>query len=156
MPTHGHRDSWCATQAWREHELVGHITAALRDMVRAPRYAAGSLRRRSRVLFGLQALQRHLERLLRMEEAGGYLHAMAADKPNLSHRIDRLQDDHQSLRRRVKELVPAVHQLKETEPQQLDEVCSEIDSLLHDVEKHDHAEIKLLQDLMLEEEGGEG
>lgn len=156
MPKYGHRDTWCVSQVWHEHELVGHITAALRDMVRAPRNAVGSLRRRSRVLFGLRALQRHLERLLSMEESEGYLHAVAVDKPNLSHRIDRLQNDHQALRRRVEELVPAVDRLEETQHQQLDAVCSQIDSLLHEVERHDHAEIKLLQDLMLDDEGGEG
>jgi hypothetical protein len=52
--------------------------------------------------------------------------------------------------------VPQLDALTEWEEARFAEICTEIRELLDEVDRHDEAEIELLQESMLMDEGGEG
>jgi len=110
----------------------------------------------SSVQFTLKSFQRHLERLMDIEEQDGYLMMVAETKPHLAVRVERLEHDHQEFRRRIENLLPEVESLNEYESDAFDSKCEEIYTLLANVDRHDSEEIELLQETLLVDEGGEG
>src|SRR5262249_20133117 len=99
---------------------------------------------------------RHLERVMSLEEEGGYLDEVADMKPNLQSRIESLSRDHARFRRRIREIVPQLDAISEWQQERFAGVCLEIRDLLDGLDQHDSREIDLRQESMLMDEGGEG
>ena len=142
--------------AWMEHKVLEHIKQALRVTLnwRAPE--VGVPRKLSSLQFTGKSLQRHLERVMSIEEEGGYMLEVAEVKPHLQPRIEALAGDHQCFRLRIDRLMGELDALREWEEQEFHEVCAELDAFLDDVDCHDAQEIELLQQSLLDVEGGEG
>ena len=142
--------------SWMEHTVLEHIKRALRVTLdwRAPEVSMP--RKLSSVQFTMQSFNRHLERVMSIEEEGGYLVEIADTRPNLQSRIEALARDHIRFRARIRELVPQLSELNDCEESQFGEICDEIRTLLQDVDEHDALEIDLLQESLLVDEGGEG
>ena len=145
-----------ANIAWMEHQILDHLKAALRVTLGWQVPAVGLPRKLSSVQFTLKSFQRHLERLMDLEEQDGYMTVVAEAKPHLSRRIDRLERDHAQFRREVRHLLPEVEGLCEFESEQFERVCADIAALLEEVDRHDLEEVELLQETLLYDEGGEG
>lgn len=145
-----------ASVSWVEHQTLEHIKKALRVTLAWDAPAVSMERKRSSVQFTLQSFCRHLERLMNIEETDGYLDRVAEDKPNLHCRIERLSRDHEYFRQRVHELPPALDHLHEWENNEFEDACQQIRRLLDDVDRHDQDEVKLLQEALSYDEGGEG
>ena len=145
-----------ANTAWMEHEILNHVKQALRVTLgwRVP--PEGIARKLSSVQFTLKSFQRHLERLMCIEEHDGYMAFVEEVKPNMDFRIQRLEQDHGKFREILAVLVPRVESLGEIESEAFDDVCHEIYGLLDQVDRHDQQEIDLLQDSLWFDEGGEG
>ncbi len=145
-----------ANAAWMEHQILEHVKQALRVTLgwRVP--AEGVSRKLSSVQFTLKSFQRHLERLMEIEEQDGYMEFVSETKPNLQFRVDQLERDHARFRRSVDRLIPKLESINEYQGEQFETVCDEISSLLERVDCHDAAEIELLQETLLFDEGGEG
>ena len=77
-------------------------------------------------------------------------------RPNFEPRVIRLIGDHARFRTRIREIMPQLDGLSEWEEERFAALCTEIRRLLNDVDRHDEAEIALLQEAMLMDEGGEG
>jgi hypothetical protein len=142
--------------SWMEHTVLEHIKRALRVTLdwRAPEVSIP--RKLSSVQFTLQSFYRHLERVMSIEEEGGYLIEIADTRPNLQSRIEALARDHIRFRARIRELVPQLSELNDWQESRFVEICDEIRTLLQDVDEHDALEIDLLQESLLVDEGGEG
>ena len=56
----------------------------------------------------------------------------------------------------LEDLLPKIDSLSEFDPEEIENVCSEIHELLDRVDHHDKQEIDLLQESMWFDEGGEG
>ena len=145
-----------ASVSWVEHQTLEHIKQALRVTLKWDAPAVSMERKRSSVRFTLQSLCRHLERLMKIEEADGYLDRVVEEKPNLHFRIQRLTRDHQHFRSRVEQLAPMLDDLNEWQDAEFDDACGEINELLDEIDRHDHEEVSLLQDALSYDEGGEG
>jgi hypothetical protein len=139
-----------------EHRILGHVTQALRVTLNWKAPTVSMPRKLSSLKFTIKSFQRHLERVISIEEEGGYLSEVAERKPFFQHRIDQLAGQHCRFRNRVRELVSELGTINEWEDNRFYEVCDEISRLLDDIEMHDSAEIELLQDTLLIDEGGEG
>ncbi|MEM9186027.1 MAG: hemerythrin domain-containing protein [Planctomycetota bacterium] len=142
--------------SWVEHQTLEHIKGALRVTVdwRAP--AVSQARKKSSIRFALQSFCRHLERLMRIEEEGGYMAVVADQNPCLSHQIRRLAGDHDRFRARVAELTPRLEEVAEWQDDDFDGICEDIKRFLDEVDRHDFAEVELLQETLTLDEGGEG
>lgn len=139
-----------------EHRILGHVKQALRVTLNWKAPAVSMPRKLSSLKFTIKSFQRHLERVISIEEEGGYLIEVVERKPYLQDRIDRLAGQHRRFRNRVRELVPELGTIHEWEDDRFHDVCGDISRLLDDLDMHDSAEIELLQDTLLMDEGGEG
>lgn len=139
-----------------EHQILDHVKNALRVTVDWKAPAVSMPRKLSSVQFTLKSFQRHLERLMAIEEEDGYMVVVAEAKPNLQYRIDQLAGDHDRFRRRVRAILPQLEDLTEWQQVDFEETCDKIRQLLNDVDRHDEEEVSLLQDSLLSDEGGEG
>jgi hypothetical protein len=150
------QDKTTVSTATMEHAVLEHIKQAMRVTLdwRAPEVSLG--RKISSLQFTIKSLQRHLERVMSLEEDGGYMTVVEDLKPQLVKRLKSLSSDHQSFRDRLKKLLPELNSLNEWEEQRFQQVCGDLRELLDDIDRHDWEEVELLQQSMLEEEGGEG
>ncbi len=145
-----------ANMAWMEHQILDHVKQALRVTLDWKVPAVGLPRKLSSVQFTLQSFQRHLERIMDLEEQDGYMVMVAEMKPNMHFRVERLEQDHATFRRSMRYLLPVVEALSEYQGEEFEEVCGEIATLLERIDRHDTEEINLLQEALLMDEGGEG
>jgi len=145
-----------ANVAWMEHQILDHVKKALRVTLDWQVPAVGLSRKLSSVQFTLQSFQRHLERLMDIEEQDGYMVLVVETKPHLSVRVERLEHDHDEFRREIRYLLPEVEALSGYSNEEIEAVCEEISALLEHVDRHDMEEIELLQETLLFDEGGEG
>lgn len=150
-----------ANVAWMEHQILDHVKQALRVTLGWQVPAVGLSRKLSSVQFTLKSFQRHLERLMDIEEEDGYMVVVAETKPHLAMRVERLEHDHDEFRRKIEHLLPEVESLNAEslnrgESDAFESKCEEIYALLANVDRHDTQEIELLQETLLYDEGGEG
>ena len=145
-----------ANAACMEHQILDHVKQALRVTLDWKVPSVGIARKFSSVQFTLKSFQRHLERLMDIEEQDGYMALVAELKPNMGFRVDRLAQDHERFRKSLGRLLPEVDSLCEFQDQEFECVCREIYELLDSVDRHDEDEVELLQETFLFDEGGEG
>ena len=142
--------------AWMEHQILDHVKQALRVTLNWQTPSVGMPRKLSSVHFTLKSFLRHLERLMNLEEQDGYMVVVSELKPNMQHRIEQLEHDHEQFRKRSKQLLHEMEEISEYECEQFDQACHKIADFLAHVDQHDKKEIQLLQETLLCDEGGEG
>ncbi|MEX0938823.1 MAG: hypothetical protein WDZ59_13260 [Pirellulales bacterium] len=145
-----------AEQCWIEHQTLNHVKEALRITLNWKVGAVGLPRKLSSIKFTLKSFQRHLARLMKLEEEGGYMSWVCDEKPSLSERAKLLEGEHERFRRALAHLTAALDELRSAEETQFVELCQELESLLQEVDVHDAKEIELMQEALLVDEGGEG
>ena len=154
MPTL--RDKSAISTACMEHQILHHIKQALRVTLEWQAPAVSMPRKLSSLQFTIKSFQRHLERVMCLEEEGGYMAEVLDSRPHFQPRIDQLASDHARFRARLQELIPELNDISEWEEPRFDEVCRDLRTLLNEVDRHDEQEIELLQESMLFDDGGEG
>jgi hypothetical protein len=144
-----------AQQCLLEHQIIGHVKAALRLTLGWDTTAVGAARKLSSVQFTMQSLFRHLERLMKIEEEDGYLSPVAERKPNLANKATALSRDHQVFRDEMRRIAPIAIHLAATDLAGMNEVCKQLHALLHRLDVHDQTEVELLRTAFWDDEGGE-
>ncbi|WP_442485654.1 hypothetical protein [Aeoliella sp. SH292] len=143
-----------ASQTWMEHQSLEHIKRALRVTIEWHAPAIRYFRKRQSVTFAFESFARHLERLMSLEEDDGYMTMVADAKPNKAKQIATLRADHARMRRQVDQLSADLAKLDEWQEPEFERICTDIGRLLDSTDQHDRAEIDLLQDALLMDEGG--
>jgi hemerythrin-like domain-containing protein len=154
MPTI-HETSTLAT-SWMEHQILEHVKQALRVTLDWQAPAVSMPRKLSSLQFTTKSFQRHLERVMCIEEEGGYMREALEVQPNLQNRIERLAEDHARFRARMRDLLPQLNHLNDWEEARFDDVASDLRALLDDVDRHDSLEVELLEESLWHDVGGEG
>jgi len=148
-------DSW--SQASRmEHAILDHIKQALRVTLDWKAPSVGMARKLSSVQFTMKSFQRHLQRVMDLEEAEGSLRTVAEKRPHLDDAIRRLQREHVAIRAELAEIVPRLDAVSAADGHAVEEACAALARLLDRVDRHDGEEIRLLQEALLSDLGGEG
>lgn len=145
-----------ANAAWVEHQILDHIKQALRVTLAWNVPPEGVARKLSSVQFALKSFQRHLERLMNLEEQDGYMVMVGELKPNMYCRVDRLEREHDQFRYALEELFPLFNLVGDYNDESLDLLCQKIYCLLDHIDEHDKEEKELLQESLIYDEGGEG
>jgi hypothetical protein len=139
-----------------EHRILDHVKQALRVTLDWSVPDVSMPRKLSSVQFTAKSFLRHFERVMSIEEEGGYMSVVGEMKPYLHERIDQLGGDHERFRARMERLLPDIDSLAEWEESRFHELCNDLRALLDDVDEHDAKEISLLQEALLFDVGGEG
>jgi hypothetical protein len=139
-----------------EHQILEHVKQALRVTLNWQAPAVSMPRKLGSLQFTIKSFQRHLERLMRIEEEGGYMSEVLDAKPHLQPRVEKLATDHARFRHRLGQLLPELNDIKDWEEQRFEQVCGEVRSLLDRIDRHDLCEIELMQESLLTDDGGEG
>jgi hypothetical protein len=139
-----------------EHQVLEHIKQALRVTINWHAPAVSMPRKLSSLQFTIKSFQRHLERVISIEEEGGYMVEVIEAKPHFQNRIDQLAGHHARFRSRLLRLIRELNDINEWEEPRFDEVCENLKNLLDDVDRHDLQEVELLQESLLMDDGGEG
>ncbi|MBX3414612.1 MAG: hemerythrin domain-containing protein [Pirellulales bacterium] len=145
-----------AEQALVEHRILQHVKAALRLCLDWQASEVGLNRKISSVRFTAQSLQRHLERMMGLEEDGGYMDAVREQKPNWTTKVEGLAEDHAQIRRRLAEVMPSLEGEDAHDSDRFTDVCERLAVLLALLDEHDQKEIDLLMEVFTEDLGGEG
>ena len=145
-----------ASTACMEHQVLEHIKQALRVTINWQAPAVSMPRKLSSLQFTIKSFQRHFERVISIEEEGGYMADVLDEKPYFQSRIDQLAGDHARFRERLRQLLPELNDIKEWDEPRFHQVCDELRALLDDVDLHDAREVELLQESLLLDDGGEG
>ena len=145
-----------ASAAWMEHQILDHVKQALRVTLNWKVPAVGMSRKLSSLQFTMQSFDRHLQRIMDLEEQDGYMQQVVETKPNLHERIQRLLHDHDHFRQWLRELTPEIQELSEYQEDEFTAICCRITDMLDEVDRHDADEIDILQESLLFDEGGEG
>ena len=148
------KDSSIST-ACLEHQVFEHIKQALLVTLNWQAPSVGIPRKLSSLQFTIKSFQRHLERVLFIEEEGGYMTAAMDSKPYLQDRVAQLAKDHVRYRERLRKLMPELEETKEWDEPRFERICDDLRVLIADLDRHNAREIELLQDTLVEE-GGEG
>ncbi len=130
-------DPTFASTSLIEHQVLNHVKQALRVTLDWDAPVVSLPRKLSSLQFTMKSFRRHLERVMSIEEEGGYLEEVAAAKPNLESRIEKLNLDHARFRARIRDLVPQLESLNEWQEERFGGLCGEIHQLLDDIDAHD-------------------
>jgi hypothetical protein len=145
-----------ARQTQVEHEMLKLIMEGLRVTAGWQVHGPDASRKLSTLRFIAQSFQRHLERLLDLEEHDGYMDLLATCEPRLGRAADALRAEHDHFRTEARQVAHRLGQLTATDPAALGGVCDDLLALLRRVEEHSGKEIHLLQEAFGRDGGGEG
>jgi hypothetical protein len=148
--------TYVTEQCLIEHRTLAHVKAALRLALEWQVGPPGLPRKAATVRFMAQSFRRHIERLMQLEEKDGYMEVVGQLKPNLVDQARRLRDEHDVFRVTLARLLPRLESVADTNGTEIAAICDELDSLLHAVDIHDARETALIQDVVTQDEGGEG
>src|SRR3954464_15424516 len=112
MPTL--RDSTTST-ACMEHQVFEHIKQALLLTLNWQAPTVSMPRKLSSLQFTIKSFQRHFERIVSIEEEGGYMADAMDSKPHFQSRVEQLSGDHVRFRERLRKLLPRLNEAKEWE-----------------------------------------
>jgi hemerythrin-like domain-containing protein len=139
-----------------EHQVFEHIKQALLVTLNWQAPSVSLPRKISSVQFTIKSFQRHFERVLSIEEDGGYMAGAMESKPYFQDRVEQLAKEHNRFRDRLRKLVPELNETTEWEEKRFEQICDELRDLISAVDRHNEREIELLQESTLVDDGGEG
>jgi hypothetical protein len=139
-----------------EHQVFEHIKQALLVTLNWQAPSVSMPRKLSSLQFTIKSFQRHFERVLSIEDEGGYMTDVLDCKPYMEERIEQLAHDHVRFRERLRELMPQLNDIKEWEEPRFEAICEDLRSLISAIDRHNEQEVELLQESMLVDDGGEG
>jgi hypothetical protein len=143
-------------QARVEHELLSHLFRGLRSTAAWRVQEPDASRKLSTLRFVTQSFQRHLERLLALEEYDGYMALLPEAAPRLGRTADALRDEHEEFRAEARRVVQQLERLPATDLPALGRVCDDLLGLVGRIEDHSKRETALIQEAFGRDEGGEG
>ena len=139
-----------------ENQVLDHVKKALRNSLTADADRMGVNRKVSTVQFVTESLVRHLERLLDLEDEVGLVDPTELDKPHLAERASVLQQEHRSIRKMLTDLSEASAELTTEEEPYFQAYCRNAVTFLDQLDRHEQAEMSILQQIYNDDEGGEG
>jgi len=142
--------------ACMEHQIFDHIKQALLVTLNWQAPVIGIPRKLSSLQFTIKSFQRHLDRIISIEEEGGYMVDAMDSKPYLQDRVEQLQTEHSRFRERLRKMIPELNDTKEWDEARFNRICADLRSFVEDLDRHNEREIEVIQESICVEEGGEG
>jgi hypothetical protein len=138
-----------------EQELLRHLMEGLRRSTTWQVQGPDASRKLSTVRFVTASFQRHLERLLALEEYDGFMDKVLACAPHLGRATKALRTEHDSFRSETSRVVQQLERLQADDLDALEKLGGELLALLDRIEGHNRKEMALLLEAFGRDEGGE-
>ncbi len=139
-----------------EHQTMAHVVSALRTTIGWESKGPDFSRKLSSLQFVCESFERHLVRLLELEETDGYMSVVLDSCPEMSERVRVLHDEHSEFRREVRDILSRLNAVSSTDHKTFGAISDELVGLLDRLDQHQHNEITVLQEALLQDAGGEG
>ncbi|HEY5314412.1 MAG TPA: hemerythrin domain-containing protein [Pirellulales bacterium] len=139
-----------AHQTLVEHQILEYVKDALRLTLEMKVSSTSLARKLSSVRFMAQSFQRHLDRLLDLEEDGGYMEMVRGRRPELIDEAARLRHEHGELRERLAGIQLGLAGLADNDDERFHGVCYKLRDLLDRLDEHDAREINLLEQVLID------
>ena len=143
-----------ARQTKVEHELLQYLIQGLRAAAAWSVPGPDASRKLSTLRFVAGSFQRHLERLLTLEEYDGYMGLVRATSPRLGRAADALRVEHEHFRSEAWRVAQRLERLPSSDREALKQVCAELLALLAQIESHNEKEMTLVHEAFGQDEGG--
>jgi hypothetical protein len=114
------------------------------------------VRKLSTLRFYTQSFQRHLERVLALEEYDGYMDLVLQASPQLGNGVDALRREHEQFRKESSHIVHRFEHVSPTDGDSFARICDELHGLLNRLAAHNKKEVNLMQEAFARDDGGEG
>ena len=138
-----------------ENELLSHLESALRNILQWTSNRQDLDRKLSSLRFMTQAFQRHLERLMTLEEHNGYMEVVTESRPTFSSQVEALRSEHDEFRQALRRISARLDLLAPDDPLPISQLSQELSEVLARVDAHSQKEVDLLQESLLREDGGQ-
>ena len=112
-------------------------------------------RKISAVHFLTESFQRHLERMLELEERDGYLDMLSKSHPQFRSRADAFLQEHAQFRDATQQLLQSMSQRAEPSQAEVESFFHDLTSLLETIDSHNKRELDLLQEVILHQQAGQ-
>jgi hypothetical protein len=119
-----------------EHELLAHITQAVRGTLAWGQEGEGLARKLATVRFVAHSFQRHLEHLLALEERDGFMDALVELHPHLASRIEALKAQHDGFREALQRIIPRLERLSPADHVEFAAISDDLRALLDRLDEH--------------------
>jgi len=139
-----------------ENQVLDHVKTALRKTLASDEDRMGLERKVSTVKFVTESLVRHLHRLLDLEDETEAADPIEESKPHLADKVAALQLEHSQIRAVLGEMSEQVSGITQDNEPHFNAFCKDLLSFLDRLDKHEAAELAILQELHNSDEGGEG
>jgi hypothetical protein len=149
-----HRD--IQQQVMVEHEILAHVTSALRATLGWHVVGPDFSRKLSSLRFVGESFHRHLKRLMQLEQAEGYMAVVVVERPDLSERVKALRREHVQFRKGARDILLRLKKVEPTDRATFAAISDDLTTLLARLDEHHTKEMDLLQEALLRDEGGEG
>ena len=139
-----------------EHDTLSHVVSALRTTMGWHVTGPDVSRKLSSLRFVCESFQRHLKRLLRLEQTEGYMAVVVESRPELSEEVKTLRREHTMFRKGVRDALARMRAVAPTDLPTFQKITDDLAALLDQLDAHHRKETNLLQEALLRDEGGEG
>lgn len=143
-------------QVLNEHQTLAFVTSALRSTIGWKFQGSDLTRKLESARFVAQSFERHLKRLMKLEEHDGYMAVVLESRPELKSQVIALRREHVHFRRELKRLLTELGQIDPADHDGFAKCSAELLTLLDQLDEHGKQETSLLQEALLSDEGGEG
>ena len=113
-------------------------------------------RKLSSVRFITQSFQRHLERLMALEEYDGYMDRLKKKAPQLTRAVSDLKKEHEIFRTGIRRILHGLEHVSSTDYATFAHLCDELLTLLQTLDEHSKKETDLYHEAFEQDAGGEG
>jgi len=139
-----------------ENQVLDHVKTALRNTLASDEEKMGLERKVSTVKFVAESLIRHLIRLLDLEDETEAADPIEESKPHLADKVTALQTEHCQFRGILTEMREQVSGISSDNEPHFEAFCKDLLGFLDRLDRHEEAELAMLQELHNSDEGGEG
>ena len=145
-----------AQQTVVENDLLKLLVEGLRSALAWKVTNDEFSRKLSSVRFITQSFQRHLERLMALEEYDGYMDRLEKKAPQLTRAVSDLKQEHETFRTGIRHILLGLEQGSSTDHATFANLCDELLILLQNLDEHSKKETDLYHEAFEQDAGGEG
>jgi hemerythrin-like domain-containing protein len=137
-----------------ENGMLKYLVEGLRTTLAWETQGTEYCRKLSTLRFIAHSFQRHMERLMTLEEYDGYMEDVLARNPNLRNTVGALRREHDVFRKGIREIIRELEHVVASDQSSFTKVCDELAVWLKKLDGHHEKEMDVLQEAFEREEGG--